>query len=191
MGIPLSVAQQLAAAVAPTLASVPLGTIVPDQRSNSDLMLSARNYGQFSILGMDLGIEAHVTDQVTLSGSYSYVSDECYDANNDGNCLGADDIALNAPTAKGAIGLDVDNKISGLFYGARLRMSAGFPVNSGVYRDVLEAVNVVDMNAGYRLPGTGTTISTTINNVFNNKHKEFVGVPDMGLLALLQVQFEF
>ncbi len=191
VGIPLSVAQQLAAAVAPTLASVPLGTIVPDQRSNSDLMLSARNYGQFSILGMDLGIEAHVTDQVTLSGSYSYVSDECYDANNDGNCLGADDIALNAPTAKGAIGLDVDNKISGLFYGARLRMSAGFPVNSGVYRDVLEAVNVVDMNAGYRLPGTGTTISTTINNVFNNKHKEFVGVPDMGLLALLQVQFEF
>ena len=191
VGIPLSVAQQLAAAVAPTLASVPLGTIVPDQRSNSDLMLSARNYGKFSIRGMDLGIEAHVTDQVTLSGSYSYVSDECYDANDDGNCLGADDIALNAPTAKGAIGLDVDNKISGLFYGARLRMSAGFPVNSGVYRDVLEAVNVVDMNAGYRLPGTGTTISTTINNVFNNKHKEFVGVPDMGLLALLQVQFEF
>ena len=70
-------------------------------------------------------------------------------------------------------------------------MSAGFPVNSGVYRDVLEAVNVVDMNAGYRLPGTGTTISTTINNVFNNKHKQFVGVPDMGILALLQVQFEF
>jgi len=191
VGIPASVAQQLAAAVVPTLASVPLGTIVPDQRSNSDLMLSARNYGKFSIMGVDLGMEAHLSNQVTLSGSYSRVSDECYDANNDGNCLGADDIALNAPTNKGAIGLDVDNKFSGVFFGARVRMSGGFPVNSGVYRDVLEAVNIVDVNAGYRLPGTRTTISTTINNLFNNKHKEFVGVPDMGLLALLQVQVEF
>ena len=191
VGVPTSVAQQLAAAVAPTLAQVPLGTIVPDGRSNSDMLLTYRNYGKFSVRGMDLGMEAHVTDQVTLSGSYSYVSDECYDVDNDGSCLGSQDIALNAPTSKGAIGLDVDNKVSGVFYGARLRMSAGFPVNSGVYRDVLEAVNVVDMNAGYRLPGTGTTISTTINNVFNNKHKQFVGVPDMGILALLQVQFEF
>jgi len=191
VGVPASVAQQLAAAVAPTLAQVPLGTIVPDQRSNSDLMLSARNYGRFSILGMDLGIEAHLSDQVTLSGSYSRVSDECYDANNDGSCLSSGDVALNAPTNKGAIGLDVDNKISGVFFGARVRMSGGFPVNSGVYSGTIDAFNVVDMNAGYRLPGTGTTISTTINNLFNNKHREFIGVPEMGLLALLQVQFEF
>ena len=140
---------------------------------------------------MDLGMEAHLTDQVTLSGSYSHVSDECYDADGDRNCLGSRDIALNAPTAKGAIGIDVDNKVSGLFFGARVRMSGGFPVNSGVYRGTIDAFNVVDMNAGYRLPGTGTTISTTINNLFNNKHREFIGVPEMGLLALLQVQFEF
>ena len=70
-------------------------------------------------------------------------------------------------------------------------MSGGYPQQSGVYQGSIDGFSVVDVSLGYRLPGTGTTISTTINNVFNNKHKEFVGVPDMGLLALLQVQFEF
>ena len=190
-GIPTSIAQQLAAAIAPTAAQIPLGTISPDQVSNSNLMLTARNYGAFSILGVDLGMEAHLSDKVSLTGSYSRVSDECYDANSNSSCLDSEDIALNAPTNKGSIGLNVDDKVGGAFFGARMRMSGGFPVNSGVYSGNIDAFNVVDVNAGYRLPGTGTTISATINNMLNDKHREFIGVPEMGILALLQVQFEF
>ena len=191
-GIPASVASQLAAAIAPTAASVPLGTIVPDQRSNSDLIMNVRNYGKFSIMGVDVGMEAHLSNKVTLTGSYSRVNKECYDYDNDGTCLSRNDVALNAPTNKGSVGLNIDDKVSGLFFGGLLRMSGGYPMNSGVYQGVIDAFNVVDVSAGYRVPGyKGLTISTTINNLLNNKHREFIGVPEMGLLALLKVQFEF
>ena len=168
-----------------------MGTISPDQLSNSNVMLTAKNYGAFSIFGVDLGMVAYLSEKLRISGSYSRVSDECYDANGNGSCLNAEDIALNAPTNKGSLGVDVDDKVSGLFYGGRVRMSGGFPVNSGVYSGVVESFNVVDVNAGYTLPGTGATISATVNNVLNNKHREFIGVPELGTLALLQVEFEF
>ncbi len=190
-GVPATVATQLAGAIAPTAAQVPLGTISPDQLSNSNVMLTAKNYGAFSIFGVDLGMVAYLSEKLRISGSYSRVSDECYDANANGSCLNAEDIALNAPTNKGSLGIDVDDKVSGLFYGGRVRMSGGFPVNSGVYSGVVESFNVVDVNAGYTLPGTGATISATVNNVLNNKHREFIGVPELGTLALLQVEFEF
>jgi len=190
-GIPATVATQLAGAIAPTAAQVPLGTISPDQLSNSNVMLTAKNYGEFDIFGVDIGMVAYLSEKLRISGSYSRVSDECYDANVNMSCLDAEDIALNAPTNKGSLGIDVDDKVSGLFYGGRVRMSGGFPVNSGVYSGVVESFNVVDVNAGYTLPGTGATISATVNNVLNNKHREFIGVPELGTLALLQVEFEF
>ncbi len=190
-GIPAAYAGGIAAAIAPTAASVPLGTIVPDQRSNSDLIMNVRNYGKFSIMGLDVGMEAHLSDKVTLSGSYSRVNKECYDYDNDGSCLSRGDVALNAPTNKGSVGLSVDDKISGLFWGGLLRMSGGYPQQSGVYQGSIDGFSVVDASLGYRVPGTGTTISTTINNVFDYKHREFIGVPEVGRLALLKVQFEF
>ena len=70
-------------------------------------------------------------------------------------------------------------------------MSGGYPQQSGVYQGSIDGFSVVDASLGYRVPGTGTTISTTINNVFDYKHREFIGVPEVGRLALLKVQFEF
>ena len=117
---------------------------------------------------------------------------ECYDYDNDGSCLRRGDVALNAPTNKGSVGLSVDDKISGLFWGGLLRMSGGYPQQSGVYQGVIDGFAVVDVSLGYRVPGyRGLTISTTINNLFDYDHREFIGVPEVGLLALLKVQFEF
>jgi iron complex outermembrane receptor protein len=64
-------------------------------------------------------------------------------------------------------------------------------MNSGVYVGDVESYAVVDVNGGYRVPGyKGFIISATINNLLNNKHQEWIGAPELGILGLLKVQFE-
>jgi iron complex outermembrane receptor protein len=143
------------------------------------------------LYGADIGFEFHATNKVTLTGSYSYLSEECMDFNGDGDCFGVTDVALNAPQNKSSFGVQFDDKSSGVFLGGRVRYSDGFPMNSGVYLGDVESYTVVDVNGGYRVHGyKGFLISATINNLFNNKHQEWIGAPAMGMLALLKVQFE-
>ncbi len=66
------------------LAQTPLGTITPDQRSGSDLLVLSRNFGDVNLWGADLGFELHVTNEVIVTGSFSFVSEECFDFNDDG-----------------------------------------------------------------------------------------------------------
>ena len=63
------------------LAQIPLGTITPDQRSGSDLLVLSRNFGDVNLWGADLGFEFHVTSEVIVTGSFSFVSEECFDFN--------------------------------------------------------------------------------------------------------------
>ncbi len=191
-GVPLQYASGIAAAIAPTAASVPLGTIQADQRTGSDLILTYRNFGDVEFYGADLGLEYHATDKVTMIGSYSRVSADCHDLNNDGICTGSTDIALNAPKNKGSFGMRYDNKLAGTFVNGRVRYSDGFPMNSGVYVGDVESYSVFDLNFGYRVPGySGMIVSVTLNNAFNKLHQEFIGAPRMGRIGMLKIQYEF
>ena len=182
----------IAAAIAPTAARVPLGTIQAAQRTGSDLILTYRNFGDVEFYGADLGLEYHATDKVTMIGSYSRVSADCHDLNNDGICTGSTDIALNAPMNKGSFGMRYDNKLAGTFVNGRVRYSDGFPMNSGVYVGDVESYSVFDLNFGYRVPGySGMIVSVTLNNAFNKLHQEFIGAPRMGRIGMLKIQYEF
>jgi iron complex outermembrane receptor protein len=194
-GVPSGPATAFAAGVAPQVAMVPLGTVAPDQRSNSALLLTYRNFGEVELWGADVGFEAGITDQVAVLGSYSWVSEECFDFNDDGSCSSSADIALNAPTSKGSFGLrfrDRGLEGTGLELGARLRYSGEFRMNSGVYIGNIDRYAVVDVNAAYDVPGVqGLRASLTVNNVFDNEHQEFIGAPEMGIVALGQLTYEF
>ena len=51
---------------------------------------------------------------------------------------------------------------------------------------------IFDANVAYRVPGyQGFIVSATVNNVFNNEHREFVGAPQIGRIALLKLQYAF
>jgi iron complex outermembrane receptor protein len=132
------------------------------------------------------------SDKVRLNGSYSFVSEECFDFNEDGNCQSAVDIALNAPTNKGSFGLAFDDQVSGFSAQGRVRFSGAFPMNSGVYVGDVDSFAVVDASVGYRLPfQPATRISLNATNLFNNEHREFVGAPEIGRLLLFRVQHDF
>ncbi len=191
-GVPQANAQALATTLATTLAQVPLGTVAPDQRPASDLMLTYRNFGDVNLWGSDLGFELLATDKVSFNGSFSWVSKQCLDVNNDGSCYGTSDVALNAPTKKGSFGVRFDDKVSGISVGGRVRATDAFPMNSGVYVGKVDSYTVLDANVAYKLPfASGAMVSLTVNNVFNKLHQEFIGAPQMGRIALAKLQYDF
>ena len=180
------------ATIVGTAAGVPLGTVVPDQVDNSDLLVTYRNFGEVEFFGADLSAQILASDRFSINANYSFQSDECFDFNEDGNCTSTDDIALNAPSHKGSLGLTFDDQTSGFSVQGRVRATDGFPMNSGVYIGDVGGYAVLDGGLGYRLPFQPSThISLTANNILNNLHREFVGAPEVGRLLLLRVRYDF
>ncbi len=191
-GLPAQVAQGLAAQLAGSAAAIPLGTVAPDQRSDSDLVLTYRNFGDVDLWGTDFGMQFIATDKVSFTGSLSWVSEECFDFNEDGSCTSSSDISLNAPTFKGSFGARFMDQLSGLSLDGRVRYSDAFTMNSGVYLGDVDSYAVVDANIGYKLPvAAQAQVSLTVTNLFDNVHREFIGAPELGRLALLKLQYTF
>ena len=184
--------EEIANLVAATLPTIPLGTVVPDQVEDQHLMVTYRNFGEVDYWGADLAAQILVSDRLAVDVSYSTVSADCFGDNEKGKCLGPQDIALNAPKSKGSVGFTFDDRAMGLSLQGRVRMTAEFPMNSGVYEGTVNGYQVVDASVGYRLPfQPGTRLSLTANNVLGYMHREFVGAPEVGRLILLRVHHEF
>jgi len=188
--------QATLAALVPQLAAgfaqIPLGVVAPDQSPNSDIILAYRNFGDVDFWGFDMAGQFLATERVSFTGSYSHVSDECFDFDSDGSCTSANDIALNAPSDKGSFGVRFDDERRGFSAEGRARFTASFPVNSGVYIGEIESYTVFDANFNYQLPFyPGASFGVTASNLFNNEHQEFIGAPEIGRLVLTRLQFEF
>jgi len=176
------------------LGLLPVGTVVPDQVEDShELMVTYRNFGKVSYWGADLAAQVLVSDRLRIDLNYSKVSDDCFfGENKEGKCAGPSDIALNAPKSKGSIGFTFDDRAMGLSLQGRVRMTAEFPMNSGVYHGRVDGYQAVDASIGYRLPfQPGTRVSLTASNVTNYVHREFVGAPEVGRLLLARIHHEF
>ncbi len=190
--LPAALLAELVPQLAAGFAQVPLGTVAPDQSTSSDIVLAYRNFGDVDFWGFDLAGQLLATDRVSLTGSYSHVSEECFDFDSDGSCTSANDIALNAPSDKGSLGLRFDDERSGVTVEGKARFTASFPVNSGVYIGEIESYAVFDANINYQLPFyPGASFGITASNLFNNMHREFIGAPEIGRLVLTRLQFEF
>jgi iron complex outermembrane receptor protein len=175
---------------------VPIGTVAPDQRkdsgSPSDLILTYRNFGDVDFWGADLAAQVFLSDRFSLRGAASWVSEECFDFNDDGSCSSALDVALNAPSRKGNVSARWHDAGTGVTLEGRVRYSDSFPMNSGVYIGDVDSYTVFDANVAYRVPAlAGATLSLTANNVFNNLHREFIGAPELGRLLMLRLQYDF
>jgi len=189
-GVASSDADSLAATIAATVGSWPLGTVAPDQRDDADVVSTAITTGsfEFAYWGLDLGVEVFVTPTLGLAGSYSWMSKSCFDGFGDGTCS----FALNSPLHKGSLGLRFDDPASGLVLGARARYVDEFEQRSGAFNGTIESYTILDGNLAYRVPGfDGFIASLTVNNVFDNRHHEAIGAPEFGRIAMVQLQYAF
>ncbi len=178
--------------IATNAAALPLGMVTPDQVDTPDIFLTYRNFGDVDYIGADLAAQVLVSDRFRLNFNYSFVSEECFDFNSDDSCASSQDIALNAPSHKGALGFTWDDQTSGFTAQARVRATDGFPMNSGSYIGTVDGYSVIDASLGYRIPALPSAqISLTANNLLNNVHREFVGAPEIGRLVMTRLRYDF
>lgn len=176
------------------LASLPIGTVAPDQNALPDLVLTYRNFGDVEFWGTDLAAQLLVSDRLSLRGTYSFVSEDCFlfSAGSADECSSALDIALNAPKHKGSVSARFNDVRSGLTAEGRVRFTSGFPMNSGVFVGKVEGYTVLDANVGYRLGFLpGATLSLSSTNLLNNEHRQFIGAPLLGRHTMLRLRYDF
>lgn len=186
------VTPEQAQAIAAGIAMIPVGTIAPDQGDDSDILLSYRNFGDVDLWGADLSFQYLATDRLSFTGTYSHVSEECFDFDADRDCFGSQDVALNAPQNKGSVGFRWDDVTRGITFDSRVRFTESFPMNSGVFIGDVDGYAVVDANVSYQLPwAPNASIGVTATNIFDKAHQQFVGAPILGRLLLARLTYEF
>ena len=173
-----------------TAASIPFGTITPEEAVDpTAVMLTYRNFGKVTYYGADVSLAFYPTPAWTISGNYSYVSEDLFK-----NLDGIADIALNAPKHKANLSAQYTFPQMGLKLEGRMRYRGAFPMNSGVYVGPVEEATVVDFHAAYDLPLSGATqvvLHVDASNVLNKKYQAFVGAPEIGRLVTGGVTVRF
>lgn len=174
-------ADELAAIVA----GVPIGTAEPEGVSDPSLRLTYGNFGNITVYGFDLEAIYFITEQLKFGATYSHVNKDEFET--EGQI-----IALNAPRHKVNLTTQYDWEKLGLNIGLRWRWQDAFPANSGVYVGEVPALNQLDVSLDYALPFSKRThVSVTVQNIYDYKLREFVGVPTMGRLTLFRISHTF
>jgi iron complex outermembrane receptor protein len=187
--------EQLAATVTQlttALAQVPVGTIVPDQVDQPDVLLAYRNFGNVDFWGADVAAEFLVSEAWMLKGAASWVSSECFDFDEVPGCAGLLDVSLNAPKRKGSIGIRYRDAAHDFTAEVQGRFVESFPMNTGVYIGRVPGYGLVDANMEVAIPWVaGASFAITAYNVLDHTHREFVGAPELGRLLLARLSYQF
>ncbi len=205
---PQQAAQQAVGAIATVIGGAignpanptPVGIVQPDQEvlaggntaTNVGAMLAYRNFGKVQFYGVDVSMQFLATDRLSLFGNVSVVSDDFFDNEELDEANTSLSVALNAPALKGKAGFSYVIP-RGLSFNASGRYIDDFLVQSGPYDGVVESYFLLDVGAGYDLTrfAPGLRIDATVQNVLDNDHREFIGAPQIGRLALVRLGYSF
>lgn len=187
---------------------VPLGVVSSNDvaAQAADLILSYRNVGDVNMWGGDISVQAFLTDQWTVSGAYSFINHDYFTPDDFDVPVGSP-IALNAPKNKGSLGLAFREATRGVTASARVRFNSQFPAESAGYvgvsclpapyndgglfgQDCVDSSAIVDITAGYKVPGTRATLQLSVTNVLDSEYRSFVGVPAIGRFSMLRVKYD-
>ncbi|MBQ39429.1 MAG: hypothetical protein CME04_23855 [Gemmatimonadaceae bacterium] len=181
-------ADELATIFAAGAAQIPYGTMSPVQAYDpTAVILTYRNFGDVTLYGLDLALGYYATENLSFNGSYSFVNDDLFE-----NLGGVSDVALNAPKHKVKVGTKYSLPQYDLRLGARLRYNGEFPMDSGVYVGAVDSYTTLDLSARYELPvGDGLYLLANIDNTLDERYRAFIGAPEVGRMAYVQVGADF
>ena len=168
--------------------AIPFGTVSPVEAFDpTAVILTRQNFGEVTLNGVDVNLVMFLSRQLRLGLMGAWVSDNYFD-----DVDGVADISLNAPRYKGGFQVHYDGTEGDLGGSVRARYVDGFKVRSDVYVGEVEPFFVVDATLYYRVPfSKDTMVNLTVQNLTDNRHREFVFVPEIGRLALLRLTHEF
>ncbi|MGQ0704498.1 MAG: TonB-dependent receptor domain-containing protein [Gemmatimonadales bacterium] len=185
---------------------VPLATVVPTNTpltERADIFLTYRNFGEVDLYGADFALDYVFNSHLSASGSYSWVNKDFF-PRGDFEGGAPTDIALNATKNKGSVTVMWRDDPRGWSAEARFRYVQGFPVNSGVYVSPpdpedpskllpTDSYGLFDIQGTWRPPvgSRNLLLSVNVQNLFNKKYATFVGVPNLGAVAITKVSYTF
>lgn len=186
--------------LAQTLGRTPTGVVQPDGAeellpgsTTGDVrevggFFSLRNFGEVQYWGLEGSIVFTPVESVELYTNASYISDDFFDNEELDEANEELSVALNAPTLKMRNGINLSFN-SGWRLGLSSEYVDGFPVQSGPYNGSVDSYTLFDMSAGYVFD-SGLRFDVSVDNLFNNEHREFIGAPQIGRLFLGRVTYE-
>ena len=194
---PATVAAVLGGLVGGSLDNTQVAVVQPDQNILADGVTNAvggflgyRNFGNINYWGIDASLQVLASQELTLFGNLSVVSDDFFD-NEELDEAGTDlSLALNAPTFKAKLGGNYQ-LASGLSLNASARYIEGFPVLSGPYVGDVDSYFLVDLGAGFNFDQSveGLRVDFSVQNLLNNEHRQFVGAPQLGRMGILRLTY--
>jgi len=178
-------------AVAGGIKEIGVGVVQTDQSMvPGELIGGYRNFGDVDFWGLDASFQYLASDRLNIFGNVSFVSDDFFDddeLNEPGSGL---QLALNATSLKWKTGFSYHTPKS-YSINSSVRFIKGFPVRSGSYVGDVEDYFLWDLGAGYDFSNfvNGMRFDFTVQNVLNNEHREFIGAPQIGRLALVRLSY--
>ena len=129
---------------------------------------------------------AEITEEFSARGTYSWMSKNVITG-----LPTIGDLTLSAPRHKGAVAVRYQRAETGFTANAGVRTVGTFPV-AGLISGRVSTYTLFDVGVGYRIPGTtDVTIFLTGQNVLDNRHREFVGAPELGRLVTTRLAVNF
>ena len=177
-------ADEIVSLFAAGAAGIPFGTVTPEQAYDPNaVMLTYRNFGEVTINGLDLSMAYFHSENLSLSGNFSYVDETFFE-----NVDNIADITLNAPSTKLKLGASYLFDEPEVAVGGQFRYVGSFYQNSGVFAGEVDAYSVLDLNASYALPlDLDLRLRIDISNVLGNKYRTFVGAPELGRMIFAEI----
>ncbi|MFQ5678223.1 MAG: TonB-dependent receptor domain-containing protein, partial [Gemmatimonadota bacterium] len=169
--------------IAAAIARIPVGTVTPAEALDpADLLLGPSPGPTVRFWGLDVGTEARLNEELSLTAAYSWTSKDSLPG------IGV----TNTTKSKGSASLAYRNRDLGLTARLQGRAVKSFPVLSGVFQGRVEGYALVDLSVGYRLPwAPRNTLTLTAQNLLDERHREFVGAPELGRVVLTRLQVRF
>ena len=155
-----------------------------------ELLLTYRNFGNVTFYGLDATVQVLATDRLSVFGNVSWVSDNFFDNEELDEENEALSVALNASAfkLKGGFAYEMPQ---GFGFNLAGRYTQGFPVRTGPYEGDVDDYFVLDVGAGYDFGSyaPGLRLDVTVQNALGTKHRQFVGAPEIGRLAIARLSY--
>jgi iron complex outermembrane receptor protein len=165
--------------------------VVPDDplSDKADLLFIYRNVpGTTNVHGADLSFDLGLTERWSMLGTYSWVNDVLFPTP-----PGVEQITLNAADNKASLTARYNDRDRGFRAELRGRYVNAFPVNDGVWVGEVPVNAMVDAGFTIGIPTTDGRglFSLNATNLFDNKRRSYVGVPEIGRMVMSRVQYTF
>ena len=153
-------------------------------------MATFQSFGDIDYWGADLSIEYYPHNRFSVFTNVSLISDDLFDNKELNETDTSLELALNAPTFKAKLGASYTFP-SGFSLTGFGRFARAYPVRSGTLVGEVDETLLFDLGVGYDFYKSvpGLRVDVMVQNVANDLHRQFVGAPEIGRMALARLTY--